>query len=232
MRLILSKKKRNEFSAVRISDFRFPSHCGADAWLVVSLIILFALITIKGQEKAENSKSNDSSSSPVDSTMLRKFPPKLISETVYPKFEISERDLSATIDYFKTEDSKAAVENFKAKMPAVVTDTQTRNGIIRQLPVAVTKLKIEDSGIIEKLAKVIKSVLNLYGRDKVYEIIVFRHSTPIIFSDTGVVLVISTGMIERVNSDDELLGYTAHENCTRIFSRLFNLLATPVKNYF
>jgi len=60
--------------------------------------------------------------------------------------------------------------------------------------------------------------LELYGQEKIYDIIIFRHATPIMFSDSGVVLVVSTGMIERAASD-ELLGYTAHEVAHEYFAR-------------
>ncbi len=96
-------------------------------------------------------------------------------------------------------------------MPAPITDQTIRVGIIKQLPAAVTKLKITDEKLIESFRRAAAPVLQFYGRDKTYEIIIFRHSTPIMFSDTGVVLVVSTGLIEQSESDDEFLGYVAHE---------------------
>lgn len=75
----------------------------------------------------------------------------------------------------------------------------------------VLKLKIENTEISTGLKKLFAPVLKLYGRDDVYEIIIFKQSTPIMFSDTGVVIVVSTGLIERAANDDEILGYVAHE---------------------
>lgn len=39
------------------------------------------------------------------------------------------------------------------------------------------------------------------------------------FSDSGVVLVVSTGMITRAETDDELLGYVSHEVAHEYFAR-------------
>src|SRR5207248_1884151 len=52
---------------------------------------------------------------------------------------------------------------------------------------------------------------------QVYDLILID-STPIMMSDSGVVLVVSTGMISAANSDDELLGYTAHEVAHEFFA--------------
>lgn len=127
------------------------------------------------------------------------------------QINVSEQDLSETVKLYKTADPAAAVKRLQTKMPAPVTDDKKRREILQNLPETVRKLKIEDAEISEKFRKLIAPALKLYGRENSYEIIVFRHKTPVMFSDTGVALVVSTGMIERAESDDELLGYAAHE---------------------
>lgn len=127
------------------------------------------------------------------------------------QIEISDEDLTETVKFYKTLNYDNEVKIFQAKMPKPVTDEKIRKGIWENLPAAVLQLKINDSEIIEKFRKLAEPVLKFYGREKVYEIIVFKHKTPVMFSDTGVVLIVSTGMIERAAGDDELLGYIAHE---------------------
>jgi hypothetical protein len=124
---------------------------------------------------------------------------------------VSRQDLSETISFYKTLSRTNAVKTFQAKMPAPVTNEKTRRAVLDNLPAAVLKLKIENAEITIKLEKLLEPILKLYRRNGVYEIIVIKHQTPIMFSDTGVVLVVSTGLLARVMSDDELLGYTAHE---------------------
>lgn len=132
---------------------------------------------------------------------------------------LSETDIDNTIKTYRTNDPAQSVKAFQTKMPAAVTDLKTREGILRQLPATVQKLKIEDVEMTENLRRIIAPVLGLYGRDKVYDLIIFRHPTPIVLSDSGVVLVVSTGVIERARSDDEILGYIAHEVAHEIYAQ-------------
>lgn len=96
-------------------------------------------------------------------------------------------------------------------MPKPILDEKIRKDILDNLPETVLKLKIENNEITEKTKKIFEPILKFYGRDKVYDVIVFKYRTPVMISDTGIVLAISTGVIERAVSDDELIGYLAHE---------------------
>jgi hypothetical protein len=124
---------------------------------------------------------------------------------------VSETDILETINTYRNKDATQAIKLFQSKMPPVLTDVQKRKEILDNLPKTVRDLRIEDTELTERFRNFIAPILTLYGRENVYDIVIFRHKTPVFFSDTGVVLVISTGMIERAESDDELLGYTAHE---------------------
>ena len=135
----------------------------------------------------------------------------LFCHTMLAQVSLTDTDIDETIKFYKTGNPSLLVKNFQTRMPIPVTDKTIRAGIIEQLPATVTKLKITDEKIIESFRRAAAPILKFYGRDKTYEIIVFRHSTPVMFSDTGVVLVTSTGLIERAESDDEFLGYIAHE---------------------
>jgi len=124
---------------------------------------------------------------------------------------LTDQDLSETVSFYKQVNQANAVKNFQAKMPVPITDEKTRKTILDNLPADVIKLRIENPEISANLKKLLEPILKFYGRENVYEIIVFRHPTPIMMSDTGVVIVVSTGLIERAASDDELMGYFAHE---------------------
>lgn len=124
---------------------------------------------------------------------------------------LSEQDITETINCFRTDNASKTVETFKSKMPPAMTDEKFRAEILQKIPSIIKQLKIDDSEIVRNTRQLFAPVLELYGKEKVYDVIIFRHSTPVMFSDSGVVLVISTGMIERVANDDELLGFVAHE---------------------
>lgn len=131
--------------------------------------------------------------------------------TAIAQVHVSEQDLSETVKFYKTANPTDSVKVLQSRMPPVVTDGKRRQEILQNLPALVRQLKIENTEIAENFRALAAPVLKLYGRDKNYEIIIFRHKTPVMFSDTAVVLTVSTGMIERAESDDELLGYVAHE---------------------
>lgn len=141
-----------------------------------------------------------------------------IVQISYGQVQLSEPDIADTIKCYRSDNPSDQVKIFQSRMPAVITDKKLRDDVTRKLPAVVGKLKIEGAGITEKLREIVAPVLKLYGREKAYNIIIFRHETPIMLSDTGVFLVISTGMIARAESDDELLGYAAHEVAHEYFA--------------
>ncbi|MBX7172288.1 MAG: hypothetical protein K1X72_15080 [Pyrinomonadaceae bacterium] len=135
------------------------------------------------------------------------------------KVELSEKDIAEIINCFKTDNPTRSVEDFKLKMPPPVTDKNIREKILQNLPAIVKKLQIKDQEITENFQRIVAPVLELFNRSKVYEIIIIRHQTPIMFSDSGVALVISSGMIERLKNIDDLLGFTAHELAHEYFAK-------------
>jgi hypothetical protein len=124
---------------------------------------------------------------------------------------LSDKDVEETIRTYRSVNASESLKNFLVKMPPAVTDSKIREEILRKLPAVIQQLKIEDDKAVQFFHNLIAPVLKLYGRENAYNIVIFRHSTPMMFSDTGVVIVISSGMIERAESDDELLGFVAHE---------------------
>lgn len=73
------------------------------------------------------------------------------------------------------------------------------------------KYRLDDPQITALVAEVIAPVLRLYRRENCFKILIIDHPAPVAMSDSGVLLMFSTGMLERATSNDELLGHTAHE---------------------
>jgi hypothetical protein len=73
------------------------------------------------------------------------------------------------------------------------------------------KYRLDDPQITALVAEVIRPVLRLYGRENCFKLIIIDHPAPVAMNDSAVILMFSTGMLERATSDDELLGHTAHE---------------------
>ncbi len=71
--------------------------------------------------------------------------------------------------------------------------------------------RIDDPALIAQLREVLMPVLRLYRRQDCFQIILIKHKVPVMMNDSGVLLMVSTGLIERASSDDELLGHVAHE---------------------
>jgi hypothetical protein len=126
-------------------------------------------------------------------------------------FSLCESDIAETVLSLKTNNPSKTAELFRQKMPPPTIDTKFRKKIIEGLPSFVEKLRVHDEILAMKLKLLMDPILSFYSRDKVYEIIIIRHDTPFLMSDSGVVLVISTGLINETQNDDELLGFLAHE---------------------
>jgi hypothetical protein len=124
---------------------------------------------------------------------------------------LSDQDLRDVIAAYRQPDLPSRVAQFRQGMPSPAIGERFRASIHRNLPTDYGKVIIEEPRLTEAVRKVLRPVLVLYGRENIYDIIVIRHPTPIMMSDSGVVLLLSTGMIMTAESDDELLGYAAHE---------------------
>lgn len=124
---------------------------------------------------------------------------------------VSAQDLDDVILSYRTSNLELAADRLRRKMPPAVTALKFRNSIHEKLPTAFATLVLADPLILKDLHSLLYPVLSFFGRDKAYDILLIRSPTPFLMSDSGVVLIISTGLLSRVRTDDELLGYTAHE---------------------
>lgn len=120
------------------------------------------------------------------------------------------QDIIGLTAYFKSDDVKKSVLALQQRMPPAVKDSAFRKAIHRQVPSDFKKLIIGDPGLTEAVRVVVSPVLALYGRTQAYDILVVDSPIPLMMSDSGVVLVVTTGILQA-KTDDELLGYVAHE---------------------
>lgn len=73
------------------------------------------------------------------------------------------------------------------------------------------KYRLDDPQVTALVAEVIRPVLRLYQREDCFKLLIIDHPSPVAMNDSAVLLMFSTGMLERAMSDDDLLGHTAHE---------------------
>jgi len=119
--------------------------------------------------------------------------------------QITEQDVNDVIAAYRTQ----TVETLRQRMPPPAGPQTFIESVLRNLPADVLKQKVNDTRLTDKLRIILKPVFELYGRN--YELVIVKNKAPLMMSDSGVVLVITTGMIEQATSDDELIGYAAHE---------------------
>ena len=124
---------------------------------------------------------------------------------------LSEQDILETISSFKTNDISKTVSDFKKKMPRPNRDKKTRKLALKKINDEFGKIIVNDFDLKEKIRKLIYPILRFYDREKTYDLIIIKNKTPFIMNQSGVVLVISTGLLLETESDDALLGFIAHE---------------------
>lgn len=125
--------------------------------------------------------------------------------------QLPQNDLDELVEQFKTSNPKDSVLRLADRMPKPRLDPIFRESIINSLPPVVFKLQVKNSELDAKVKELFRPVLKLYGREDVYEIIIIDSQVPFVMTDSGVVIVISTGILKEAESDDEILGLISHE---------------------
>lgn len=70
---------------------------------------------------------------------------------------------------------------------------------------------LDDPRVTALVAEIIRPALTLYRRQDCFKLLIVEHKVPVAMNDSGVLLMITTGLVERATSDDEILGVVAHE---------------------
>lgn len=71
--------------------------------------------------------------------------------------------------------------------------------------------RLDDPQVTALVFEIIRPALMLYQRQDCFKLLVVDHRVPVAMNDSGVLLMVTTGLVERANSDDEILGVVAHE---------------------
>jgi hypothetical protein len=121
------------------------------------------------------------------------------------------QEIQSVINRYKTDNPAVSVMNYIRRMPAPVCDEAFRRSIHASLPAEFLPHVLNDPVLTLATRRAIAPVLDLYNRTQVYNIVLLDHPVPLLMSDSGVLLCLTTGLLRRIESEDELLGYIAHE---------------------
>lgn len=124
---------------------------------------------------------------------------------------VSEDELNALIKRYKVDNAATLVTTYIQQMPAPVCNKEFRRSVHASLPAEFMRYRLHDPALTLATRLAFAPVLDLYGRTYVYDIVLIDLSVPIIMSDSGVLLCLTTGLLGRIQTEDELLGYVAHE---------------------
>ena len=124
---------------------------------------------------------------------------------------VPEDDVKAVIMRYKVDDPATTVTTYIQQMPAPVCNEKFRRYVHASLPAEFIPYLLDDPSLTLATRRAFAPVLDLYGRTHVYDIVLIDLSVPMIMSDSGVLLCLTTGLLRRMQSEDELLGYVAHE---------------------
>jgi hypothetical protein len=120
-------------------------------------------------------------------------------------------EVKAMIMRYKVDNAAALVTTYIQQMPAPVRDQEFRRQVYASLPAEFMRHLLVDSGLTLATRRAFAPVLDLYNRTHIYDIVLLDCSVPMIMSDSGVLLCVTTGLLRWVQTEDELLGYVAHE---------------------
>ena len=179
-------KNTNSNSGIRIAEYRTARHLGVR--LLVTFLFLLNTFPLIAQPREKQ--------------------PKGISLL---KTGLSERDIAETIASFKTSDPGKGVREFKKNIPAPITDPKVKKLAFEKVDGEFGKFRVRNPLLEKRLRALISQVLKLYGRENAYDLYVFKNRSPYIINQSGVMLVMTTGLLKELSSDDELLGLVAHE---------------------
>lgn len=79
------------------------------------------------------------------------------------------------------------------------------------------EIRLKESDLEVEIRRLPHPVLSLYDRTN-YDLVILNHKQPYISLDSGVILYITTGLFADAESDDEILGYVAHEVAHEYFA--------------
>jgi hypothetical protein len=129
--------------------------------------------------------------------------------------DAAETEARHVIADYHTDDPMKAVLRWQQRMPKPSRDPRFKEYQAQRLrewnATEFAPYRVRDPELASAVRAVFEPVLRLYDRQDCFEIIVIDHPVPVMMNDSGVLLMVSTGMLERARGDEEILGYVAHE---------------------
>jgi hypothetical protein len=129
--------------------------------------------------------------------------------------DAAETEARHVIADYHTDDPMKAVLEWQRLMPKPSRDPRFKEYQAQRLKEwnasEFAPYRVSDPALASSVRAVFEPVLRLYDRQDCFEIIVIDHPVPVMMNDSGVLLMVSTGMLERTRGDEEILGYVAHE---------------------
>ncbi|MBV9924478.1 MAG: M48 family metalloprotease [Acidobacteria bacterium] len=124
---------------------------------------------------------------------------------------LTERDVDEVISRYRAPAAPEQVaawsswsrSTFRPPLP------EFRKAVVGLFPEAWRARRNSDPAAARELQALLRPVLSVYGVD--YELFVIETPKPSLFLDSDAVMVLTTGLISRARSDDELSGLIAHE---------------------
>lgn len=124
---------------------------------------------------------------------------------------LSDNEIKAVINRYRVDNAATWVMTYIQQMPAPVLDERFRRSVHASLPAEFRPYLMNDPALTQATRKALAPVLELYSRTDAYDILLLDQSVPLLMSDSGVLLCMTTGLLRRMQTEDELLGYVAHE---------------------
>lgn len=133
--------------------------------------------------------------------------------------QVAGSDVDEIIAKYRRESATEQVASW-ARWTRIASDPAPaafREAAIGNLPPSWSARRNTDAALIKDVQTLLAPVLALYHQD--YTLFIIETRVPAILIDSGAILVISTGLLRRLQSDDELVGFVAHEIAHAFFSQ-------------
>lgn len=127
---------------------------------------------------------------------------------------VSNADATNIIKKYQDSQNPNQLDTIIKAIPSTATKEE-QNAVIRKLPPQWLAQQNTNADISRNIRKIISPVFELYKKD--YTIFFLNNDIPSLMIDSDAVIIITTGLIENLDTDDELIGMTAHEIAHGLF---------------
>ncbi len=141
------------------------------------------------------------------------------AQEIEQQTKLSEGDAQAVLDSYSQRPVADTFAALRSMLPQPVRDAEFRHRVEAALPVEYKQFIVRDTALEQAVRQLFAPVMESLERERCYEIVILKHEVPLVMVDTDSVIVLTTGWLLYLKSDDEALGYVAHEVWHRLFER-------------